>query len=197
MRHAQNGLLQRRCPRPLWSQLNQKFPLTTSTRSSSRSLTLSSSWSGTQRGVWVTKLASNSCAGCFVIATSSFTSAYLNALESEIRKIAKEKAKNVGVFKMVYDMQEMKSPEELEKRAREKSVRADIFITNAGVIPCPQHPLAMPLLQLRNSTSSTASFEMPILRAVDIDLHHVARNFLLPRSGLDPRQFSELQYSRT
>jgi hypothetical protein len=52
----------------------------------------------------------------------------------------------VDVLKIVYDMQEMKSIEELEKRAREKSARADIFIAYAGVISYPQDPLPCPLL---------------------------------------------------
>jgi hypothetical protein len=66
----------------------------------------------------------------------------------------------------------MKGIEKLEKRAREKLARADIFITNAGVISCPQHPFAIPL-------------------------HDVAKDYILPRPGMDPRQFPELQYDRT
>jgi hypothetical protein len=62
--------------------------------------------------------------------------------------------------------------EKLEKRAREKLARVDNFITNGGVISFPQYPFA-------------------------IALHDVVEDYLLPRPGMDPRQFSELQYDRT
>jgi NAD(P)-dependent dehydrogenase (short-subunit alcohol dehydrogenase family) len=73
-------------------------------------------------------------AGCSGITISSRTSADLDALESEIVKIAAEQSRKVAVLKVVCDVQSNTDVERLENAVRSNWGRVDVVIANAGVI---------------------------------------------------------------
>lgn len=73
-------------------------------------------------------------AGCSGIAISSRTSADLDALESEIIKIAETKVREIEVIKVVCDVQSNDDVQRLQQEVRNKWNRIDVVIANAGVI---------------------------------------------------------------
>lgn len=73
-------------------------------------------------------------AGCSGLAISSRTRTDLDALESEIARIAAETGKSVEVLKAVCDVQSDTEVSHLEREVRRKWGRVDVVIANAGVI---------------------------------------------------------------
>lgn len=73
-------------------------------------------------------------AGCSGLAISSRTRTDLDALESEIEKIAAENGKSVEVLKVVCDVQGDTEVSHLESEVRRKWGRVDVVVANAGVI---------------------------------------------------------------
>ncbi|KAL1591641.1 hypothetical protein SLS60_011639 [Paraconiothyrium brasiliense] len=73
-------------------------------------------------------------AGCSGIAISSRTRSDLDALATEITKVAEKRGGKIEVLKVVADVQSETDVSNLEKEVRRKWGRVDVVIANAGII---------------------------------------------------------------
>ena len=114
-------------------------------------------------------------AGCSGIAISSRTQADLDALETEIGKIAEEKGKKVEVLKVVCDVQSSSDVENLEIEVRSRWSRVDVVVANAGVISKYIDPSLSSASQFQSNLPQGLVQDNDWARVMDINLNGVWR----------------------